>query len=98
MLVTASIIKFPESLYASSVKAEKPCKNFACRTPERKENGAIPSVTSVKAQLDVNAIVSPETKDAKFAKLIPIIDEVKPLISLQSTDNLLVNVPALFLG
>jgi hypothetical protein len=46
----------------------------------------------------VKAIVSPQTSDAKFAKLIPIIDDVKPLINLQSTDNLLVNVPALFLG
>lgn len=31
-------------------------------------------------------------------KLIPNMEDVNPFISLQSTDSLLVKVPALFLG
>lgn len=61
-------------------------------------NGVIPKVTKVNAQLDVKAIVSPHTSDAKLERFIPIMEDVKPLINLQSTDNLLVNVPALFFG
>lgn len=58
----------------------------------------MPKTTKVSAQLDVNAIANPHTRDAKLARFIPIIEDVKPLINLQSTDILLVNVPALFLG
>lgn len=96
--MTASIIRFPESLYASSVYAEKPYIILPCNTPEINENGVIPNVTRVKAQLLVNAIVNPQTKDATLARFIPIIVEVNPFINLQSTDNLLVRVPALLFG
>ena len=85
-------------MYASSVSAENPYRNFAYNVPEINVKGVIPSVTKVRAQLEVNAITKPQTNDAKLAKLIPIIDDVRPLINLQSTDNLLVSVPALFLG
>lgn len=46
----------------------------------------------------MNAITNPHINDPTLAMLIPNIDEVSPFITLQSTDNLLVKVPALFFG
>jgi hypothetical protein len=43
-------------------------------------------------------IIKPQIKAPAFEILIPNIEDVKPLIYLQSTDNLLVSVPALFFG
>lgn len=60
--------------------------------------GVIPNIINVKAQLEVKEIVIPQIKAPKLERLIPIMLEVSPFIVLQSTDNRLVNVPALFLG
>jgi hypothetical protein len=98
MLVTASIIKFPESLYASSVRSEKPYRNLAYNIPPKYDIGARPNIISVIYQLPMNAITSPQIKAPTFEMLIPRIVEVSPFINLQSTDSLLVNVPALFFG
>jgi len=49
-------------------------------------------------QLATNDMTSPQTKAPKLEILIPRIDEVNPLINLQSTESLLVKVPALFFG
>jgi len=97
-LVTASIIKLPESLYASSVRSEKPYKNFAYNNPPIYDKGANPSIINVIYQLAIKEITNPQIKAPTLDILIPKIDEVSPLINLQSTDNLLVKVPALFFG
>lgn len=49
-------------------------------------------------QLAMKEIIKPQINAPAFEILIPNIEDVKPLIYLQSTDNLLVNVPALFFG
>ena len=43
-------------------------------------------------------ITNPLIRTPKLEILIPKIDDTTPLIILQSTDNLVVKVPALFFG
>jgi hypothetical protein len=44
----------------------------------------------------MNAIVIPHTRELVFITFIPIVEEVRVLINLASTDRRDVNVPALF--
>jgi len=58
----------------------------------------MPNIINVKAQLEVKEIVIPQIKAPILERLMPMMFEVRPFIVLQSTDNRLVNVPALFFG
>jgi len=60
--------------------------------------GVMPNIINVKAQLEVKEIVIPQIKAPILERLMPMMFEVRPFIVLQSTDNRLVNVPALFFG
>ena len=44
----------------------------------------------------MNAIIIPQINEDTFIMLIPIIEDVNLLITLQSTDSLEARVPALF--
>ena len=60
--------------------------------------GVIPNIINVRAQLEIKEIVIPQIKAPMLERFMPIIFEVSPFIVLQSTDNRLVRVPALFFG
>jgi len=97
-LQTASIIRLLESLYAASLKSEKPYINLIYNSPPMKTNGDSPRETNVSAQLATNAMTIPHIKEEKFIILTPTTVDVRLLISFASTDNLDVKVPALFFG
>lgn len=61
--------------------------------PPKYDKGANPSIINVIYQLATKEITSPQIKAPAFEILIPRMDEVNPLINLQSTESLLVNVP-----
>lgn len=96
MFVTASIIRFPESLYAPSNYLPTILICFYLNLLPKNEIGAVDRATKVSAQLELNAIDIPVINDEAFWTLNPIIVEVNPWIVLQSTDKRAVSVPALF--
>lgn len=106
MLHTASMIRFPESLYAESDWSENPYINWAYNAPPRNTNGDRASETNVNYQLALNAMTIPHTRELMFMTFMAMILEVRPFhnkylipfMSLASTESLDVKVPALFLG
>ena len=66
--------------------------------PPKYDKGARPSMIKVIYQLATNEMTIPQIRAPAFEIFIPRMDDVRPLINLQSTESLLVKVPALFLG
>ena len=66
IFVTASIIRLPESLYASSVRSENPYKNYAYKTPPKNAKGDNANIIRVRAQLASKAITRPQIIDPIF--------------------------------
>lgn len=77
ILVTASMIRFPDSLYAGSVSFPNDPIYFVLNFFPKYEIGAVATTSKVNAQLAEKAIANPETRADKFYILKPIIVEVR---------------------